>query len=251
MEIKNVFERTLSLLVSQFKNENQDGTLTNLQKLIKILCEPAQELQNVLQELQTQRWLSTAFGTQLDEIGFFLGLEREINETDSDYRERLQFQIFVNVNSGTPEQIIRMIAFLTDSSYVHFFDVFPAYFELEINGLKFPSPWNDLNQAIFNASPAGVNYAPINATLNNPISFSFANDVFNEPLLIVPSELNLSDTNLLLVQPYNDILYVTSNQINTDSSNGGFDELDFPLASAGQLTELIQINGNLIPQRYA
>lgn len=250
MQIKNVFERTLSLLVSQFRRENKNGTLTNFQKLIKILCTPAQELQDVSQDLETQRWLSTAIGIQLDEIGFFLGLERQINESDSDYRERLQFQIFVNINSGTPEQIIKMIAFLTDSSYVHFFDVFPAYFELEINGLKFPDPWNDLNEAIFDASPAGVNYAPINATLNNPISFSLSNDIFNEPLLIVPSEFNLSDTNLLLVQPYGDILYVTSNQINTDSSNGGFDELDFPLEFAGKLTELIQKNGNFLPTRF-
>lgn len=250
MQILNVFERTIALLVSQFRHEKNDGTLTNLQKLIKILCEPAQQLQDVLWQLQNERWISTALGVQLDEIGYFLGLQRILGESDADYRERLQFQIFINRNSGTPEQIIQMLAFLTKSTYVHFFDVFPAYFELEMNGTNLPSPWNDLNEGIFNASPAGVNYAPINATLDHEISFSFTNDVFFAPLLVVPFENNLSDKRNLLMMPYASLLWVTSNQLNTNLASGGFDELDFPLESAGQFSELIQKNGNFIPRRF-
>lgn len=248
-QILNVFERTLALLASQFRDQKPDGGLTNFQKLIKCLCVPAQELQDVLWQLKTERWLSTAVGVQLDEIGTILGLARNPGESDEDYRERLQFQIFINISNGTPEDVIRALKFLTDASQIIYTDVFPAFFQMETNGLKFPTPPNDLNDAIFKISPAGVNYCPITATYNVPIPFLVSGDLVTQPLFITPDENDLDVQYNLLLDPYNEILMISQGNLDIVGPEGGLDELNFPSPIAGQLSELIQKNGNFPPRR--
>lgn len=240
VQILNVFERTLALLVSQFRDQKPDGSLTNFQKLIKVLCTPAQELQDVLWELKTERWLSTSIGVQLDEIGVILGLLRNQGESDDDYRERLQFQIFINISSGTPEDIMQALKFLTKASKVAFFDVFPAFFQLETDGLKFPIPATDLVDSIFRLSPAGVNYAPITATLGEEIPLIMSGDLISEPLFVVPDENAPNDLSNVLLDPYNALLYVSAGATSETSEEGGLDELNFPQPDAGVVSELIQ-----------
>lgn len=248
VQILNVFERTIALLASQFRDEKDNGDLTNFQKLIKILCTPAQELQDVLWQLKNERWLATGIGQQLDEIGLILGLTRYPGESDDDFRERLQFQIFINISSGTPEDIIRALKFLTKASKIGFFDVFPAFFQLETDGLVFPNPASELNEAIFKISPAGVNYAPITATLGEPIPFVTSSDLISEALFVVPDEENPNILYNLLMNPYNAILYVNAGGIEESGPEGGLDELGFPQADAGVVSELIQIDGGIPPQ---
>lgn len=247
VQITNQFERALALLASQFRDQKANGDLTNFQKLIKVLVKPMQDLENVKWELKTERWLSTAIGQQLDEIGLILGLPRNLGESDEDYRERLQFQIFINISSGTPEEVMQVLAFLTHATHVNYHDIGIADFQLETNGLTFPDPVNDLNDAIFQVSPAGVNYAPIVATYNVPISFELGADLADEPLFIAPDSSEI--TNLLLA-PVPGILYVAAGAVGDNGPNGGLDELDFPLNTAGQLSELIQKGGNAPAQRY-
>src|SRR6188768_445924 len=124
--INNVFERTLSLLASQFRDTKLDGGLTNFQKLIKIITKQAQDIQDALWELKTERWLTTSEGIQLDLIGVILGLPRNPNESDEDYRERLQFQIFINSSTGTPEEAIKVLKYLTNATHIWYHDVNPA-----------------------------------------------------------------------------------------------------------------------------
>lgn len=254
VQINNVFERAISLLVNQFREQNLDGSLTNLQKLVKIITEPVQNIEDVNWELKTERWLSTAVGVQLDELGVILGLPRELNESDEDYRERLQFQIFINISNGTPEDSIRVLKFLTKASYIGYFELYPAAYQMETNGLVFPNPYNDLNDAIFQVSPAGVNYAPIVLTYNVPISFELSPDFSFEPLFLAPDPDNFEDLVNLEVNrtppPTTGILYVSSSTIIGDNPNGGLDELNFPLPNAGQLSELVQKGGNFPPRRF-
>lgn len=212
VQITNHFQRAISLLASQFRKNKPDGTLTNLQRLIQVLVTPAQEIEDVNWELKTERFLDSAIGAQLDALGQIIGIARNPGESDDDYRERLQFQIFINSSKGTPEDVIRIISFLTKSTRIWYHETYPAAFQLETNGLVFPDPPNELNQAIKNASPAGVNYAPITATYNVPISFQ-----------------------------------VTDSE---DEIDGGFEELNYPLPTAGQLSEVIQIDSNMPPRRY-
>lgn len=248
VQISNVYDRTIALLASQFRDQKPDGGLSNFQKLIKILSTPAQELQDVLWELKTERWLSSAVGEQLDLIGQILGLPRNQGESDEDYRERLEFQVFINLSSGTPEQIIEATQTLTESSYVRFFDVFPAFFQLEIDSQEdtLPSPVNDLNEAIFNISSAGVNYAPITTTYKSSQPFLLSGDLISQAFSVVPS---IGEQNNLLVMPYNKLLFLSAGNSTNQYGDGGLDELDHPQENAGTLSELIQKNGNLIPNR--
>jgi hypothetical protein len=251
VQILNCFDRAMGLLVSQFRGEKLDGELTNLQKVIQAICALAQEVEDVNWELKTERWLSIAVGQQLDEIGVILGLPRDINESDEDYRERLQFQIFINISSGTPEDVIRVLSFLTQSSHIGYFERDLAFFQLETNGLKFPNPPNNLNDAIFSVSPAGVNYAPIVATYNVPISFELGGDIALDPLFVAPNTSDPSELHNLTMEVYtgDPILYVNAGSVEDTGPNGGLDELNFPLPTAGQLSELIQKGGNFAPRR--
>lgn len=251
--ILNHFQRALALLSSQFRGEKRNGELTNLQKLIQALVIPAQEIEDVNYELQTERSLEFAVGYQLDEIGVILGLPRLINESDEDYRERLKFQIFINSSGGTPEDSIQFLKFLTQASHIGYFELTPAFYQMETNGLKFPNPPNLLNDALFSISPAGVNYVPIVATYNVPISFQLGGDLRFDPLGIAPNILNPNEiTNLEIetpVAPFNSILYVSAGNVEESGPEGGLAELNYPSPFAGQLSELIQKNGNLPAER--
>lgn len=241
VRILNVFERTMALLASQFRDKKLNGEDTNFQKLIKALTRPLQELQDVFWELKTERWLSTAIGVQLDEIGVILGLSRNLNESDDDYRERLQFQIFINISSGTPEDIMRALQFLTQADNVAFFDVYPGFFQLETDGLNFPNPATDLVEGIFRISPAGVNYAPVTATLKEPIPLVMAGDFTSQLLYVVPDDQLPQDQANLLLDPYNALLSVNEGSTLEDGSEGALDELNHPQEYAGVISELIQM----------
>lgn len=252
VQITNQFQRALALLVSQFRGQKSNGELTNFQKLIKVLVQPFQELEDVKWQLKTERWLNTAVGAQLDEIGAILGLPREIGESDEDYRERLQFQIFINTTSGTPEEVMAVLAFLTEATHTNYHDIGIAAFQLETNGLKFPNPPNDLNDGIFQVSPAGVNYAPIVATYNVPIPFELGGDLTDQEFAVVPNTNDINQLNSLQMEIYagNPVLYVAAGAVESNGPNGGLDELDFPLPTAGQLSELIQKGGNSPARRF-
>lgn len=248
--IENHYERSMALLASQFRNRKSDGSLTNLQKLIKAIVSQAQFAENVNDQLFSERWLETAIGDQLDELGIILGVFRAINESDEDYRERLQFQIFINSSVGSPEDAINILSFLNRSNHIGYFEIYPASYHLECDGLKFPSPPNDLNDALFQASPAGVNYASITASYEVEIPFITGMDVSSQALSVAP---NLNDPFELVnleMEPYNALLYINAGStFGSDSDIGGLDELGFASPTAGQIGELIQKNGNFPPRR--
>ncbi len=252
VQILNTFERTLSLLVSQFRREKANGDLTNFQKLIKAICSLGQEAEDVNWQLKTERWLSSAVGQQLDEIGILLGLPRNINESDESYRERLQFQIFINSSSGTPEQVIAALAFFTKGDNIGYLERDFAFFQLETNGLTFPNPPNVLNDGIFSLSPAGVNYAPIVATYNVPISLVFSGDSVVQPLFVAPNSDDPSQLNNLSMEVYvdNPILAVNAGGVEETGEDGGLAELNYPSPWAGAFAELIQKGGNFPPRRF-
>jgi hypothetical protein len=252
VQITDQFQRALALLVSQFRGQKPNGQLTNLQKLIKVIVTPMQFLEDTKWALKTERWLSTSIGAQLDELGVILGLPRKINESDEDYRERLQFQIFINTTSGTPEEVMAVLAFLTQATHTNYHDIGIAAFQLETNGLKFPNPPNELNDGIFQVSPAGVNYAPIVATYNVPISFELGGDITDQ-MLVVNANVNDPTEERPLqmdIYPGTPVLYVSAGAVESNGPDGGLDELNFPLETAGQLSELIQKGGNSPARRF-
>lgn len=237
--ISNMEERALALLAGQFRGTNPDGTQTNFQRLISSFVASAQDLEDTIQQLRSQRNLDTAVGVQLDGLGEILGLERSSGETDSNYRERLKFQIFINESTGTPEELIKALAFLTDASEVIYFESYPASYQMSTNGTTFPNPHVEIISAITSMAPAGVGGAVITATYGVDVPFVFARDGEIELLWVTdPSDPSVLD-NLQL--DTTDLLYVDRASTIEPNEGGGFAEYGSPnidTTGAGQISEL-------------
>jgi len=262
VDISNYFERSLALLASQFQLQNPDGSFTNFQLVIQALIAQAQVINTQQQLLQTMRYLNTAEGVQLDGLGQILGLERMSGQSDSSYREDLQFQIFVNQSAGTPEQIIYIIKFLTEATTIWYMENIPAGYQLTTDGIYgldsviYPNADpSSLIQVLQSVSPAGVLFVALIATYNtNP--FSFSSDPITEQFYVAPDPDDITQVNPLEVNPGSGAvdLFIQRGQTVNPNFGGGFSEAlgqypDYTIdtTGAGQLSESIQTNGNLPP----
>ncbi len=261
VDIPNYFERAIALLASQFQIRNPDGSLTNMQKVIASLMTQAQALNMQEQLLQTMRYLNTAQGVQLDGLGQIVGLARIAGQSDASYREALQFQIFINQSHGTPEEVIQILAFLTQATRVFYNEVYPAAYQMATNGLNFPeyiagvSSPADLDLLIQAASPAGVRFIGITAIYNS-VPFSFSSDPVTEQLFVSPDPNDPTTLHPFQVDPGSGLVdfYIQRGEIVNPNFGGGFAEAIgvFPTyfidtTGAGQLAEAIMINGNIPP----
>jgi|GEM_PF-1755729 len=253
--IPNVVQRSLSVLASQFKGTDAQGNLTKFQKFIKSFALSIQDLEDANNQLLTQRNLFTAVGVQLDGLGQILDLERKDGESDEDYRERLKFQVFINEGTGTPEEVIAVLKFLTDANKIRYIEYYPASYQMSTDGLTFPVPPEELVTALQEASPASVQYVPITATYGVEVPFVFGEDSEIELLWVTdpsdPTEL----VNLELDTA--DLLYVNRAVSTISDEGGGFAEAiwtnypatpviyDYDNTDAGQMAEVIYYNGSV------
>lgn len=241
--LNNIVDRTLSLLVSQFKGEKPNGDLPNLQKLVRAFALSIQDIENALNDLKTSRNFGEAKGEQLDGIGQILGLNRNEGESDKDFELRLKFKIFLNKGGATPDDIIYIIRYFTDSTVVKYIEYYPAAFQLCVNGvqgLSLPnSNSDDLIELIKQSSPAGVQYAPITTTYGASKPFVFSSDSGVEELYVTdPNDSqNVEKLNLNT----GDNLYVNPSKFLGNPEGGGFAEFGTPIdtTGAGQLSEVI------------
>ncbi len=257
-DIPNYFERAIALLASQFQIRNLDGSLTNLQKVVQALTMQAQLLNTQQKLLATMRYLNTAQGKQLDELGVILGLPRIPGQTDQSYREDLQFQIFVNQSNGTPEEVIAILKYLTDATDVWYNELYPAAYQMATNGLSFPLPPgspSDLVAAIQKVSPAGVSFAALTATYN-VVPFVFSSDPINEQLFVSPNPADPTEAHPFQVDLGAGAVdfFIQRGETVNPNLGGGFAEsvgvypnYTIDTTGAGQLAESIQINGNVPP----
>ena len=248
VDIANYYERGVALLASQFQIRNPDGSPTNLQKIIKAIASQAQKINTQQQLLQTMRYLNTAQGVQLDGLGQILGLARIPGESDASYREALQFQIFINQSHGTPEEVMKILEFVTDATKVWYDELYPAAYQMATNGLVFPPNPSDVASLIQSVSPAGVAFIALTATYNtNP--FVFSSDPFNELFYVAPNIADPFDLHPLDVDPGSGAvpLEIQRGETNDPNFGGGFAEAigNYPTyiidtTGAGQLAEAIQ-----------
>lgn len=250
MKIENVYERLISLLAGQFQGSTPSGDKTNLQKVLFVVAKEIQELEDQNYLLKTMRSLNDAEGVQLDGLGEILALPRNSGESDDNYRERLKFQSFINNSNGTPEEVIKVIKFLTDASKVWYHEYYPAAYQVMTNGLTFPTPPQDLVTVLKGVSPASIQYVPITA-IYDWIPFSFSTDPILElfyvipdssnPTDLVPFEVNFSATDYFLE--------VNRGQTENPILGGYFSEADslgniIDTEGSGQFAEVITFDGN-------
>lgn len=126
-QLTNHTEVALKKLVEQFRRK------TKWTALLSAFLKQAQDLEDALWQLFTQRGLDTAIGAQLDVIGRIVGEPRYSSPDDEEYRMRIKARIRVNLSSGTPEDIYAVFyALLGAGTKMRIVPGYPAGFVLKI-----------------------------------------------------------------------------------------------------------------------
>jgi hypothetical protein len=121
--VSNRVERAKALLLSQFKDS------PNINGLVKVLVTELQELENVLNDVQTVHTLEGSYGAWLDEIGRQLKVERN-GYSDNDYKSAIKIAMFKKTASATSEDIQRIVELLTGDSEAVLTNNYPYMMEL-------------------------------------------------------------------------------------------------------------------------
>jgi hypothetical protein len=90
---------------------------TNWGKLLRALSSEVQAVEDALNQLENERYLSVAIGQQLDDIGTILNLARE-GRSDAGYRSALQGQASALAGSGEGDLLLDGFLFLTAANSV-------------------------------------------------------------------------------------------------------------------------------------
>lgn len=118
--ISDHITRAKNRLIEQYKGKPK------VEGVVEALVKPFQDIEDVLQQLKTERWIDTAIGVQLDKIGEIVGAEREIEQNDDDYRLLIKAKIIMNLNQGTPEEVIAAAKFFIGAAFIWYLEVYPA-----------------------------------------------------------------------------------------------------------------------------
>lgn len=150
-EINNHVAQAIDRLVQQYKGKER------IEGLITAFVTGTQNLESVYQDLLANRAIDTSFGTNLDRIGDIVGISRNYNEIDDDYRIRINTQILINISNGEPERAIEIFQRLTGASLVIYGETFPA--GVTVFGDASKSDQDEINQIFTQMErvvPAGV-----------------------------------------------------------------------------------------------
>jgi hypothetical protein len=251
-DIQNFYERTIALLASQFQEGRRDGSKTNFQKFLAAMVTPCYDVNNTEVQLNALRWLATAQGVQLDQIGTILGLARLPDQSDGQYREALYFQTFINASTATPEEAIRTLKFLTKATNIKYLEPHPAFYQMRTDGLpeNFSIPPDQIVVAISSISPAGVQYVPITCFFGNVPPFVFSSDPLVEDFYVAPDPDDLTVINPFHVSPdgiASDQFAINKGLTVSTGTGGGFAEDGYPVPGAGHLAEVLVLNGDIPP----
>lgn len=157
--------QALARLVYQFEDA------TNLQSLISVLAARVQGVEDELDNLILLRWISTAEGTQLDEIGLIVGQLRN-GYNDYEYSVVLLVKIYLNGSHGEPEVLIAAVRTITLASIVTLIEGSVATVIITGNGLLAPIC---IGAKLSGLAPAGVRLCFI-STYGVEFPFAFAYD---------------------------------------------------------------------------
>jgi len=157
----NISDRTIALLLEQFKNKE------NFIKFIEVLTKETQDLEYIYEQISELTWLDGSSGIQLDRLGEIIGYERGSRD-DEKYRAFLRFGILINKSAGEPEILITALAMLTQATFVRFFELFPAACFGHTNGQLIP-PF--IVTQMDNLALGGVNFMYVSQANGVPFGF--------------------------------------------------------------------------------
>jgi len=133
---------------------------TNWTKLLTALLGGVQDIEDVLDDLINEQAISTAIGTQLDNLGTILDLLRVSGQSDASYATALLGRAAaLSADSGTAEQLIQTYILLWTATKVHNTDLQPATYEITAisSVTKTAAEITDIIAAMTSGKAAGVN----------------------------------------------------------------------------------------------
>ena len=158
-KILNQVELAKARLISMFKISTT-GQGSKIQSVVASFAEQIQDLENMFFELFEQRWLDTATGKQLDNLGKILDEARN-GQNDTDYRATLQAKVRLNSTNGTVEDIIQTLIDI-GAATVDLTQFFPAAFLADIGEIDVNEDFvrNKIDLSKGGGIKGGVLYGP-------------------------------------------------------------------------------------------
>ncbi len=127
---------------------------TSWPDLMDIIGDTAQDIEDQLLEVNDFRFVNTAFGDQLDEIGALVGRSRDGLDDDA-YRRAIVVDAHTLFSSGTPWELTELAGSLYPTKDVTFKEYYPASFTLTVSDLT-QDEYQLLIDIMKDTPPAGV-----------------------------------------------------------------------------------------------
>jgi len=100
-------DEAVARLAAEFRKPRIEG-------VVRAFVGPFQDQEDALKDIQELRWLETATGLQLDNLGTIVGEKRK-GKTDEVYRRFLRARVQINTSKGVAENLIRLFNTITES----------------------------------------------------------------------------------------------------------------------------------------
>lgn len=136
-------------LIEQFREH------VNIDALVKAFAQQSQEVEDAAWQILDDTLIATAVGTQLDNLGTIVGVERA-GRTDADYRVRIGAQILLNKSSGTIEELLALATALGCTTNTVITEAPPAKLEVDVNVVL--SNGEEIGTVMGSARGAGIGF---------------------------------------------------------------------------------------------
>lgn len=123
-KITDFLAQAKSRLLEQYKNK------PNIENVLSIYSEQFDALETAFFQIDVARFVPTAIGVQLDQIGEIVGQPRNGITDDDRYRVLIYARIGINISEGEIERIIDVFKLITESEYVHLINLDHAHIQL-------------------------------------------------------------------------------------------------------------------------
>lgn len=156
------------------------GQFQSSPKLMALIAAIVGQLDDAVADansLKTERWIDTAIGKQLDGCGYIVGELRK-GRQDEEYRQAIRFRVFVNTSQGTPNALIRGLAYLINSDDKQYLEMYPV---TSILFADCPTVPVDIQAQIQDLAPAGFSTVPVCVSYTEK-PFRFSKPISNPKL---------------------------------------------------------------------
>ena len=150
---------------------------TYIEGLVTSFTDQLQDIEDVIFDVRADRWIDTASGTQLDNLGAIVGAERG-GRSDADYKNLIIAKIGRNTSKGRATDIFTIFNLLTSSDRCYLVQLFPAaigiYADHDITSLN----TDDIKDFLELALAAGVSLDEVGYYLEDE-AFGYDGDPAN------------------------------------------------------------------------